>query len=156
MLEEKIIINNEVYYPVLLNNSTSYNHESLSQSNCVKNYIGTCSSIIISLRRKDVNSEDRSTIEFRLKNKPNENISFTVPQALGRFNGKLTEDWEQPVELLKKRFFKCIKDNRFQTVKLKKIFKNGKELSSNSNWDLYGNLIWESVDITNYYTTNYY
>jgi len=156
MLEEKIIINNEVYYPVLLNNSTSYNHESLSQSNCVKNYIGTCGSIIISLRRKDVNSEDRSTIEFRINNKPNENISFTVPQALGRFNSRLTEDWEQPVELLKKRFFKCIKDNRFQTVKLKKIFKNGKELSSNSNWDLYGNLIWESVDITNYYTTNYY
>jgi hypothetical protein len=135
----------------LLDDTTNYNHESLSQSNCVKNYVGTCSSIIISLRRKDINSEERSTIEFRIASRPNEKISFTVPQALGRFNARLTEDWDGPLEFLKKRFYKCIRDKRFETVKLKKIFRNGKELSSDSGWDEYGGLRWDSVDITKYY-----
>ena len=151
MLEEPFDFNNETYYPKLLDDTTNYNHESLSQSNCVKNYVGTCSSIIISLRRKDINSEERSTIEFRIASRPNEKISFTVPQALGRFNARLTEDWDGPLEFLKKRFYKCIRDKRFETVKLKKIFRNGKELSSDSGWDEYGGLRWDSVDITKYY-----
>jgi hypothetical protein len=39
------------YYPVLLDDSTSYNEESSTQSNCVKTYIGKPSNIIISLRK---------------------------------------------------------------------------------------------------------
>lgn len=151
MIEEPLIVNETTYYPVLLDSTKNYNHESQIQSNCVKNYVGTSGSIIISLRKESIDSEVRSTIEFRIANKPNEKISFTVPQALGRFNNKLTEDWDEPLEILKKKFFKCIRDKRFETVKLKKIFKNGKELSSESSWDDYGNLIWESVDITKYY-----
>jgi hypothetical protein len=151
MIQEPFTIKDETYYPVLLDNSTNYNDESLTQSNCVKNYVGTSGAIIISLRRKSINSDVRSTIEFRIANKPNEKMSFTVPQALGKFNSRLTEDWNEPLDFLKKRFFKCIRDSKFETVKLKKVFKNGKELSSDSSWDEYGNLRWESVDITKYY-----
>lgn len=151
LLQEPFTIKNETYYPVLLDDSANYNGESLIQSNCVKNYVGTSGAIIISLRRQSIDSDIRSTIEFRIANRPNENISFTVPQALGKFNSRLTEDWDEPLEFLKKRFFKCIRDKRFETVKLKKVFKNGKELSSDSSWDDYGNLRWDSVDITKYY-----
>jgi hypothetical protein len=151
MLQEPLTVNDKTYYPVLLDNTETYNHESLVQSNCVKNYIGSSGSVIISLRRESIDSDVRSTIEFRIANKPNEKISFTVPQALGKFNSKLTEEWDFPLEILKKRFFKCIRDKRFKTVKLSKTFKNGKELSSESSWDETGNLRWDTVDITKYY-----
>jgi hypothetical protein len=151
MIQEPLTVNEKTYHPVLLDSTETYNHESLVQSNCVKNYIGSSGSIIVSLRRGTIDSDVRSTIEFRIANKPNEKISFTVPQALGKFNSKLTEEWDFPLEVLKKRFFKCIRDKRFKTVKLSKTFKNGKELSSESSWDETGNLRWDTVDITKYY-----
>jgi hypothetical protein len=150
LLEKPFKVKEDTYYPVLLDNSSNYTQESNIQSNCVKNYVGTSGSIIISLRKGDENSEIRATIEFRIYNK-NETISFSVPQALGKYNSNLGENWEEPLETLKKTFHKCIKDSRFETVKLKKVFKNGKELSSESEWDDYGNLRWMSVDITKYY-----
>ena len=151
VLEIPFEVKGEYYYPVLLDNSTNYNQESTIQSNCVKNYVGTAGAVIVSLRKGDRESGVRATIELRLSKSDKENITFTIPQALGKFNSRLEEEWEEPLEFIRKSFFKCIKDKRFETVKLKKVFKNGKELSSESYWDDYGNLRWLSVDITKYY-----
>lgn len=127
ILEKPFEINNQKYYPVLLDNTENYNRESATQSNCVKTYIGTPGSVIVSLRKNSQESIDRATIEFNIMFKNNNHITFTVPQALGRFNSKLTEEWDYALDEMKVRFFKCIKDDKFDFVKLKKVFNNGKD-----------------------------
>lgn len=145
-----ITYHNDKYYPVLLDNTSNYILESTIQSNCVKTYIGTAGSYIISLRKGSVDSEDRATIEFRL-HKIGNNITFTIPQKLGRFNSSLDEEWDVPVEVLKTIFTGCLYDKRFEPVKIKKVFKDNKELISDTYWDDDGRLKWSSVDITKYY-----
>lgn len=142
--------NNDKYYPVLLDETSNYVMESTIQSNCVKSYIGTSSSYIVSLRKGNVDSEERATIEFRLR-KIDDTITFTTPQMLGRFNGKLSDEWNEPIQVLKTIFDSCLQDKRFEPVKIKKVFKNNKELISDTYWDDEGRLRWSSVDVTKYY-----
>lgn len=87
------------YHPVLLKNSTDYNNESMIQSNCVKNYISRPSSIIISLRKGGIQSEDRATLEYQIV-KINNQIVFSRIQSLGRFNESLGNDWNEPLHIL--------------------------------------------------------
>jgi hypothetical protein len=150
LLGRVITRNNDKYYPVLLDETSNYVMESTIQSNCVKSYIGTSSSYIVSLRKGNVDSEERATIEFRLR-KIDDTITFTTPQMLGRFNGKLSDEWNEPIQVLKTIFDSCLQDKRFEPVKIKKVFKNNKELISDTYWDDEGRLKWSSVDVTKYY-----
>jgi len=75
VLEIPFEVKGETYYPVLLDNSTNYNQESAIQSNCVKNYVGTSGSVIVSLRKGDRESGVRATIELRLSKRSEEHTS---------------------------------------------------------------------------------
>ena len=149
-IENPFSVNDYEYYPKLLDSTETYVNESVVQSNCVKTYIGTSSSYIISIRKNKIESEERATVEFKVF-KNNDKITFSLVQKLGRFNEKLTELWEPVIREITTRFEKCVKDKRFETVKLKKVFKSGKVLESDSYFDKDGNHRWNSVDITNYY-----
>lgn len=150
LLGNPITYLNEKYYPVLLDETSNYVMESTIQSNCVKTYIGNSGSYIVSLRKGNVDSEERATIEFRLR-KIDDSVTFIIPQMLGRFNSKLNDEWDGPIQVLKTIFDSCLKDKRFEPVKIKKVFKNNKELISDTYWDDDGKLRWSSVDVTKYY-----
>ena len=150
IIEEPIKHDNQIYYPKLLNTTESYVDESNVQSNCVKTYIGSSGSYIVSLRKNELDSKDRASVEFKVFKDKNK-VTFTVPQFLGRFNSKLDNTWEPIILEIEKRFRRCIEDDKFETVKLVKEYKSGKKLSSDSYFDENGNHRWCSVDITNYY-----
>lgn len=150
ILEKPIKVEDIIFYPKLLNSSESYFEESYIQSNCVKTYVGVSSSYILSVRKKEPESTERASIEFRVS-KIKDKVCFTVPQSLGRFNSQLDESWAPILSEVKKRFQKCIEHEDFETVKLTKEFKTGKKLESDSYFDEHGNHRWRSVDITNYY-----
>lgn len=138
----------EDYYPVILNNSTSYNEESASQSNCVKTYIGRAQSLIVSLRKGSPNSDDRATIEYQIS-KDGGKIKCRRVQSLGRFNSKLEEHWVTPIFKLDEYLLSCIKDRRFKTVEITKKCANGSFLESSSEWDDSGVLKWTYKNIEN-------
>jgi hypothetical protein len=120
------------YVPVLLMDSKSYNEESLNQSNCVKTYIGKPGSFIISLRKGLFG--ERATVEYKLT-KVGEHIVPLRVQSLGKFNYKLEEEWNEILFKLDKVILSCIKDKRFETVKILKECKNGVTLKSDTYWD---------------------
>lgn len=136
--------NIEGYVPVLLTNSTEYNEESSTQSNCVKTYIGRPSSFIISLRKGLYG--DRATIEYTL-NKVNDKVEVKRVQSLGRFNYKLDEEWNDVLFKLDEVVLSSVKDKRFETVKITKECKNGVILNSDSEFDHGGKLRWTYKNI---------
>ena len=153
-LNKPYTINGVTYHPILLTNSNLYNAESAIQSNCVKGYIGRPSSFIISLRKDDVDSGERATIEYRLKySKDKEDILCERIQTLGKHNRPLGEEWNDTLANLDQQVFSYIKDKRFETVKITKVCKNGITLESDSEWDDYGNLQWsyKPIDNNNFY-----
>lgn len=133
LIEKPIISNNQTYYPVLLNDSTNYNSESSIQSNCVKNYIVRCPSIIISLRLGDVDSEIRATIEYQIY-KQNNVVNTKRVQTLGRFNNDLSDEWTDVLFSLDEIMLNYVKDSRFKTVKIEKVCKNGTKFFSDSEF----------------------
>jgi len=150
VISEPIEHGGEVYYPVLLDDSRNYNEESNTQSNCVKTYIGKCGSMIVSLRQGGVDSEVRATIEYRLnKALVTKTINVDRVQSLGKFNKKLTEEWNDVLFKLDKRMLYYVKDENFDTVKIKKVHKSGLELDSTSNWSDDGRLAWDTDKIGN-------
>ena len=151
MISEPITYGDEVYYPVVLDNSKNYNEESSTQSNCVKTYIGKAGSIIVSLRKGCVDSEERATIEYSLsQNFINEKIDIKRVQSLGRFNKKLSDDWDDVLLKLDARMLYYIHDYKFDKVKIKKVFKSGLELESSSNWGINGRLVWDRKEINDH------
>jgi len=59
-----IVYNDKIYYPYLLRNDKDYYLEGRIQNHCVYGYRSQQSSIILSIRRDDINSTDRVTCEF--------------------------------------------------------------------------------------------
>ena len=150
VISEPIEHGGEVYYPVLLDNSKSYNQESAIQSNCVKTYIGKCGSMIVSLRQGGVDSDVRATIEYKLSYTfVGKIIHVDRVQSLGRFNKKLTEEWDDVLFKLDRRMLYYVKDEKFDTVKIKKVHKSGLELESTSYWRDDGRLVWDKEKIEN-------
>jgi len=137
----------DTYFPVLLNDTSSYNEESSIQSNCVKTYIGKCGTIIISLRKDSINSNERATIEYRLIKNDNK-VILERYQTLGKYNSRLDEQWNDVLFKLDKQVLSCINDKRFETVKIIKECKNGVTLTSDSYW-VENNLIWKYKNIDN-------
>ena len=140
------------YTPVLLMDSKSYNEESITQSNCVKTYIGKPSSFIVSLRKGFFG--DRATIEYKLV-KDREHIIPKRVQSLGKFNDKLSEEWNEILFKLDEVILSCIEDIRFETVKIIKECKNGVTLKSDTYWDE-ENLKWTYKNIESRYTWDFF
>jgi hypothetical protein len=136
------------FYPVLLDTSTNYNEESSYQSNCVKGYIGKAGCLIISVRYGKF-LEERATIEYRLSINGGL-VSADRVQSLGKFNQKLEAHWTDVLFKLDKRVLSCVRDERFETVKLTKECKNGTILESDTYWDKDGSLRWtfKNIDST--------
>ena len=141
LIQTPISVNSDVYYPVLLDDSHNYNEESAQQSNCVKTYIGKCSSVIVSIRKSDIDSDERATIEYLLT-KTSGKFNIERIQSLGRFNGKLDEEWNDVLFKLDKVMLYYIQDEKFDTVQIKKKCTNGVELDSTSDWNANGRLFW--------------
>ena len=162
LIQKPIKSGDDVYYPVLLDNSHNYNAESNLQSNCVKTYIGKCASIIISLRKGDYESDERATIEYYLKKSSDDDeININRIQSLGRFNTRLSEEWNDVLFRLDEVMLSYIEDDKFETVKIKKECKNGKELTSDSTWKDNGSglperLVWIENEINKNGTTRNY
>ena len=152
-----ISFEDENYYPVVLTTSDEYNSESNTQQNCVKGYVGRPSSIIVSLRRGSIDSEERATVEYQIFKK-NEKIDFNRPQSLGRFNTRLDETWTPVLHLLDQRFTQWINNDDTKTVKIEKELANGQKLHSDSEWSENGFLNWTYSVINNVgssYTYNF-
>jgi len=145
IIEKPITIGGDIYYPKLLDNSSNYNEESIIQSNCVKTYIARPGSIIVSLRKQNIDSNERATIEYQVKQSPTLKISRV--QSLGRFNERLGKDWDEVLLKLDKIMLSYIEDERFETVQIKKKCANGIVIETTSKWDEIGNLTWENNDI---------
>ena len=129
------------YYPVLLQTSKDYNEESLTQSNCVKTYIGRVGSIIVSLRKDSLESEERVTLEYSLS-LSDETIKCVRVQSRGKYNSEPLDGWYLLLTILDSRMMKLVHNEKFETVKLKKICANGKELFSDSQFTEKGFLDW--------------
>jgi hypothetical protein len=141
LIQTPINVEGEAYYPILLDDSENYNKESAQQSNCVKTYIGKCSSIIVSVRKGNNDSDERATIEYKIS-KTSGDISVERVQSLGRFNNKLDDEWNDILFKLDEVMLYYVKDERFDTVQIKKKCKNGVELNSTSDWNDNGKLFW--------------
>jgi hypothetical protein len=146
-INKSITIGEDTYYPVLLDETSNYNEESSLQSNCVKTYIGKCSSIIVSLRKGSNDSNERATIEYKLNKTMDGDLQIKRVQSLGRFNNSLSKEWDEVLFKLDEQMLYYIKDEKFDTVKIKKVCANGVELNSNSDWTDNGNLQWDTKDI---------
>jgi hypothetical protein len=114
-----------VYLPKLLVDSKEYNKESLIQSNCVKTYIKKESSIIFSIRKGDIDSPDRATVEYRIfctaesmLLHQNSVDKLVRVQSLGRFNNRLDESWESCLKTLDERVNKLVNDGIFELPKI--------------------------------------
>ena len=148
VITKPITFGDEVYHPVVLDNSKNYNEESSVQSNCVKTYIGKAGSIIVSLRKGGVDSEERATIEYQItKSLMNENVHINRVQSLGRFNQGLSDEWKEVLLKLDERMLYYIHEFDFDMVKIKKVLKSGVELESSSYWKSDGRLGWDKKEI---------
>jgi hypothetical protein len=128
------------FHPILLDNSLTYNDESNHQSNCVKGYIGKPSCLIISVRSGEF-LEERATIEYVLTKKDDKIFADRV-QSLGKFNQKLESQWIPVLLKLDQVVLSCVRDERFETVKLTKKCSNGTILNSDSYFNDEGKLRW--------------
>jgi hypothetical protein len=135
------------FHPILLDSSSTYNDESNYQSNCVKGYIGKPSCLIISVRCGKF-LEDRATIEYILTKKDDKIYADRV-QSLGKFNQKLESQWTPVLLKLDQVVLSCVRDKRFETVKLTKECSNGVVLKSDTYWNNDGKLRWVVQNIEN-------
>jgi hypothetical protein len=142
-LEKEINFNGDIYYPVVLTNSSEYNEESFIQSNCVKTYIGRPASIIISLRKDSKDSKERASIEFLPMKNIFDEIKFKRVQTLGRFNKQLDGYWNSPIKILDDRFLEL---KNFDLPELIVKFK-GNEIKSKSEFNDSGFLKWVNESV---------
>ena len=138
----------ENYFPYLLSSSEEYNSESQVQSNCVKGYIGRPNAFIISLRKGEISSEDRITIEYRIySSTENKKIQVERVQTRGKFNSEPSAVWKQPIEILDKTIFGLSEHINLDLFRLEKICSNGTKLESGIDFDEFGNLKWSYTPI---------
>jgi hypothetical protein len=139
------------FHSILLDSSSTYNEESNYQSNCVKGYIGKPSCLIISVRCGQF-LEERATIEYSLTKKDDKIFADRV-QSLGKFNQKLEAQWTTVLLKLDQVVLSCVRDERFETVKLTKECSNGAVLNSDTYWNNDGKLRWVVQNIDNSYNS---
>lgn len=131
------------YYPVILSSSEQYNKESHLQQNCVKGYIGKAGSMIISLRKGEIDSTVRATVEYRVLKLINfDKVKPERVQTLGKYNQILDPTWNDALLKLDEVVLSCYQDKNFESVKISKVCANGIKLESDSHFDENGNLTW--------------
>lgn len=138
---KKFSINEVEYFPILLTETHNYSEETNHQSNCVKTYIGRPSSIIISLRKESQEGDERATLEYYVK-KDNGKLVFKRVQSLGKYNSKLDEEWNLPLQKLDDVVKVWTKINENNLVEISKECANGTKFHSNSYFDEEGILRW--------------
>jgi hypothetical protein len=99
IIQEPISINGDVYYPVLLANTDEYNNESTVQTNCVRTYINRPDCFIISLRKGDLNSNERLTNEFALSVVKDE-LKIKRVQTKAKRNSQPDITWSDVLNML--------------------------------------------------------
>jgi hypothetical protein len=144
LIEKPIIHDGETYYPVLLKTTEQYECESMVQNNCVRTYSEKPYCFIVSLRKGNVNGNDRASVELRYSKD-----GLKVMQKLGRFNKPLTDEWISPINELE-GFAKYLYGKDIIKLPLmEKRFPNGKvvkTLSIFKNDDMIKNMypIWNN------------
>jgi len=138
-IEQTLTHNNETFQSKILTTSNEYNTESFVQSNCVKGYINKAPSIIVSLRKNDIESKERATIEIQVTK--GERINFKRVQTLGRFNKSLDNTWEPVLEMLDNRLKQSVFLNLFELPKIEckighKTFTSDSHFVSHRNSEL--------------------
>jgi hypothetical protein len=98
--------------------------------------------------------EERATIEYSLIKKDNKIFADRV-QSLGKFNQKLDVQWTTVLLKLDQVVLSCVRDKRFETVKLTKECNNGAVLKSDTYWNDEGKLRWVVQNIDNSYNSFY-
>jgi len=111
------------YYPVVLKNTDDYNEESSVQNNCVRTYILTPNSFIVSLRESEIKSSNRLTLEYRVYCL-NDKIKFERVQTRARFNEVHLDIFEPVLEILDKRFIDFFNKNDFKQFIIEKKISN--------------------------------
>ena len=94
--------------------------------------------------------------ELQLQKVSLNKIEIKRIQSLGRFNKNLSEDWDDVLFKLDELMLYYIQDEKFDTVKIKKVCKNGVELKSDSHWNTNGYLQWTYERIKQTETSNFF
>ena len=132
-VNEVILTKDSPYFPEVLLTSKRYNNESFFQNNCVKTYIKRVSSLLISLRRGEGDTEERASIEYDI-------IPMVWPdvvefnlnrvQTLGKFNQRLDSSWDEVLVKLDERISKLVDEKMFDTLQIEGEF-GGRKVFSN-------------------------
>ena len=110
-VNEVILTKDGPYFPEVLLTSKRYNNESFFQNNCVKTYIKRATSLLISLKRGEGETEERASIEYQIipmvwTDKFEFNLNRV--QTLGKFNQKLDSSWDDAIARLDSKVYKYV------------------------------------------------
>ena len=120
-VNEVILTKDGPYFPEVLITSKRYNNESFFQNNCVKTYIKRVSSILISLRRGEGETEERASIEIEVTPLvwPNEMyFNLRRVQTLGKRNSRLDNSWDDVLSKLDERIEYIVRERLFDTLQI--------------------------------------
>lgn len=120
LIEEPIKLGDDIFYPKLLTNSSDYEEESRNQRNCVRTYSEKPYCMIISLRKGDMLSEQRLTIEYQFRR--NEIVRV---QTKERFNMEVKNEWLEVIEILDSMVSEYYKQDVINLPKITKTFGSG-------------------------------
>jgi hypothetical protein len=123
LIEKPINHNGEIYHPVLLKTTEQYEGESMVQSNCVRTYSEKPYCFIVSLRKGNVDSDVRASIEFRYWVD-----GINVVQKLGKYNKGLSEEWLSPIHELEGFAKYLYSKGMIKLPEMSKRFPNGKTI----------------------------
>jgi hypothetical protein len=156
IIEEPISVNGEVYYPKLLTNTDEYNNESTVQTNCVRTYIERPDCFIISLRKGDLNSDERLTNEFALSVIKDE-LKIKRVQTKAKRNSQPDISWSEVLDMLDDKVENLRKRKLFSLPEKDIEYKLGLGKHSEAiiyNNDNYSTIIWDDklaeIEIHNY------
>ena len=147
------LINESIFdncYPKLLMTSDDYNQESNVQTNCVRTYIDYVQSFIISLRRGNIESTERLTIEYKIY--PTQQIGeYDVNrfQTKAKRNSIPDNSWDEALKFLDDRIYSYIENGGLFLPIKETIYSGGKTTSNEVMINCDGNNIYLSWDNDN-------
>jgi hypothetical protein len=132
-VNEVILTKDGPYFPEVLITSKRYNNESFFQNNCVKTYIKRVSSLLISVRRGEGDTEERASVEYQIIplvwNNGDFEFKLNRVQTLGKFNYRLDESWNDVLSKLDQRIEKMVDEKLFDTLQIEGEFGGRKVFS---------------------------
>jgi hypothetical protein len=132
-VNEVILTKDGPYFPEVLTTSKRYNNESFFQNNCVKTYIKRVSSLLISVRRGEGDTEERASIEYQIIpmvwSNGDFNFKLNRVQTLGKFNHRLDSSWDDVLVKLDERISFMEYEKLFDTLQIEGEFGGRKVFS---------------------------